>query len=148
MLVVCEAKLFRYEDLQDFNVQVAQLRDEALLIHWTRSDWENIDGPMASFRIDGRIVAIGGLLPIWKGRAQAYLFICEDVGGRDLLRLIRSCRRHLITFAPQWPRIECYVLPTFLQAVRFAERLGFVKEGYLRRFDVDGVDSIIMARIT
>jgi RimJ/RimL family protein N-acetyltransferase len=92
----------------------------------------------------GRPVASCGLFDIWPGRAMAWAFIAADA-GRHLLGITRAVQRYLDLKAPR--RCELYVDLGFEPGYRWAEMLGFEREGVLRAFEVDGRDQVLFARI-
>lgn len=89
-------------------------------------------------------MACCGLVDIWPGRAMAWAFIAEDV-GRHMVGVTKAVRRFLDLKAPR--RCEMYVDAGFEPGYRWAELLGFTREGYLRAFDADGRDQVLYARV-
>lgn len=90
-----------------------------------------------------------GLLPIHPGRAFGWAMVAEGVGRHDMLWIHRQIRAFLDEWQQhrQFQRVECLVQAEWSAAERWAEMLGFEREGRLRCYDPYGRDYLIMARI-
>jgi hypothetical protein len=93
----------------------------------------------------GRIVAAGGLLPIWAGRGLCWFMPSIWMELRHYARVLHRCRRELVRLqAEGFRRIDCTVGTTKAPAIRWAERLGFKCEGTLLRYGPSGEDHFMM----
>lgn len=100
-------------------------------------------GPCWSVIIYGRVVACGGLFVPWEGRGIAWAIISSDA---PFVTLTRAVLRVLAM--PGIPRrVECFVDVHFQQGMRWAEMLGFQREGLMRSFTPDGRDHVLFARV-
>lgn len=97
-----------------------------------------------AFSRAGEPLACAGLMDIWSGRAMAWSFISERAGPH-MVGVTRAVKRFLDLKAPR--RTEMYVDAGFEAGYRWAELLGFEREGYLKSFDADGRDQVLFARI-
>lgn len=87
---------------------------------------------------EGRVVAIGGILPIFEGRGFLHLIVAEGM-PHQWIKLYRAARRLLEAVEGDYVRLEA--LSTFKEADRWHELLGFEFEGVLRKVMPDGADA-------
>lgn len=88
----------------------------------------------------GHVVALGGLVEQWEGRATAWALLAADA---PMLGLTRIARRTLADVG--FRRVDCWVEVDFEQGHRWAELLGFRLEGIARAYLADGSDAAIYA---
>lgn len=95
--------------------------------------------------IDGRPVAIAGILPIWEGRAECWAIIAQDIGRAGM----RKFHRAALAFLDASPlrRMEAFCDANFVQAHRWLLMLGFEYEGAARKYSPDGRDCLRFARV-
>lgn len=113
----------------DASTDLSHLADQGLA--WTAEE-------------DGRIIAIGGLIEEWAGRATAWTLISEHAGCR--MPAIHRAVKRFLDAAP-YRRIEAHVDVGFAEGVRWMRMLGFEMEGYMRAFRPDGEDMLLFARV-
>lgn len=91
-----------------------------------------------------RVVMAGGVAPVWRGRGLAWL-THDGAEWRHWLAAARWAR----SWFPILPfrRIEATVRYEFVAGRRWAECLGFQREGLMRRFGEDGADYWLYARV-
>lgn len=82
------------------------------------------------------IIAAGGISPIWEGVACAWLLSTPLVDKYQLFlhKTVKNAIK-LVTEAKNLHRIETTILTDHVVSQRWAERLGFVREGIMRKFD-------------
>lgn len=98
----------------------------------------------------GYILGAGGLVPIWRGRALAWMLPGLFARPRHLLEAARFGRGWLDhkQLFPEFRRLECQVLAGFARGRHFVEALGFVQETPpLEAWDAAGNDHIQFKRI-
>jgi hypothetical protein len=101
-------------------------------------------GPAYSL-VDGDVVfASAGFIPQWENRAVAWALIAEEV-GTHMVMLHKAVRRALTMHT--YRRVETAVACNFPQGHRWAELLGFEREGRMRAFTPDGMDCDLYARV-
>lgn len=100
-------------------------------------------GPCWSVVVDGHIVACGGLCVQWEGRAVVWAILSK---GAPLVPVTRAVLR-VIQSRGIPRRLECFVDVSFPQGIRWAEMLGFQREGLMRAFSPDGRDHLLFARV-
>lgn len=89
-------------------------------------------------------VVIAGLFEKWPGAAVAWAYVSE-AAGRHMVAITRIVQRFLELKAPR--RVEATVDAEFDAGHRWAELLGFEREGLLRANRPDGGDQVIYSRI-
>lgn len=93
---------------------------------------------------DGRVIAIGGTLELWRHRLQAWALLSNDA-RRHLLPLTRIVRAY---FAEQpETRIETAVRSDFTAGHRWARMCGFEREGTMRGYTEAGEDYDLYAMV-
>jgi len=106
-----------------------------------------LEGPGLAFTgiAGGTVVGAAGLVPVWPGRAIAWA-VLSAMPPALFLATTRAVDRFLAD--QRIGRIEAYVKSDFAAGHRWARLLGFAREGGpLRRFDPDGHDYDIYARL-
>jgi hypothetical protein len=101
-------------------------------------------GPCWSVVECGSVLACGGLCVPWEGRAVAWAILSQGVPVLALTRAVQ----HVLALPSIPRRVECFVDVSFQQGIRWAEMLGFQREGLMRAFSPDGRDHILFARVT
>lgn len=94
--------------------------------------------------VDGRAVAFGGCLELWKDRAYMWSLIGEDAGPH--MRVLVRATAGFLKAAP-WRRIEAAVASDFRAGHRLVRLLGFEFEGRMRAYSPDGADHDLYARV-
>lgn len=87
---------------------------------------------------DGKVVAIGGIIPVYAGRGYMHLIVAEDM-PHQWIKLYRAARRLIDAVADDYVRLE--TMSVFSDADRWLELLGFEYEGVLRRVMPGGQDA-------
>lgn len=94
--------------------------------------------------IDGQIVGIAGVVPVWEGRAFAWSYL-DVTAALHMLALTRAVRSYLDTLPVN--RIEMTVICGFEAGHRWAKMLGFELEAPIMREFHPGVDCSLYARV-
>lgn len=97
-----------------------------------------------SAEVDGQIIACAGIVHIHDERGVAWAMLSADA-----LRHIKTLHRvigRVVANAP-WRRIEMTVEASHDAGCRWAERLGFQREGLMRAYTPDGRDCFLYARV-
>ncbi len=95
---------------------------------------------------DNILACLGGDVR-WQGNMEVWTVI-----GSEMLKypktLYSKTKKSLETYALalKLNRVQMHVRCGFKQAEQFAERLGFVKEGVMKRYLPDGCDATLYAR--
>lgn len=87
---------------------------------------------------DGRVVAVGGILPVCEGRGYLHLIVSEGIPAQ-WIKLYRAARRLINAVQDDYVRLE--TLSTTPEADRWLEMIGFEYEGTLRRVMPGGEDA-------
>lgn len=93
---------------------------------------------------DGKAIGCAGLIEIWPGRDCAWSLL-SDCGPRAFLNVHRTIMRFLGERRTR--RTEMSVDADHAAGQRWAELLGFRKEGLMRSYSPDGRDAYLYARI-
>ena len=108
--------------------------------------YDLIDGYAAL--LEGKILMVGGILPIWDGVGEAWAFITEEV--KDNLIESYKCGRQIFDMLvkeKKLRRVTASTMSDFPQGQNLLEHLGFEYEGCLRQHSVEGVDMYIYGKI-
>lgn len=89
-----------------------------------------------------------GVNAMWPGIAEGWMLTSHLVDGYPV-SLTRSTTRYFNRIATEMKlkRLQLTVNATNVVAVRWANALGFTREGVLRSYGADGADHIMFARI-
>lgn len=93
---------------------------------------------------DGRAIGSAGLVELWPGRDCAWSLL-SDCGPRAFLNVHRTVVRFLE--ARKTRRTEMSVDVDHMAGQRWAELLGFRKEGLMKSYSPDGRDAYLYARV-
>lgn len=92
----------------------------------------------------GEVFACAGIIPQWEHRAVAWALVGQ-AAGRHMIELHRavsqSFRQH------PFRRIETAVTVEFDEGHRWAQLLGFRREGLMRSYTPEGEDCYLYARV-
>lgn len=88
--------------------------------------------------LDGRVIAIGGLVELTPLRAYLFLIVAEDI-PHQWTQLYRVARRLISAAMKDFIRLE--TMSAFPEAERWLEMLGFEYEGTMRKAGPDGEDA-------
>ncbi|MEN9417119.1 MAG: hypothetical protein RI988_739 [Pseudomonadota bacterium] len=133
------------DDVSPLVLQPTQRLAQPLLLDPAYRDALCSSGPAYGAWVGDRIVGAGGLLEVWPGRAHAWALIGEGA-GRHWLLIHRATLRALESHS--FRRVETAVVSDFAAGHRWAEMLGFVREGRMRGYAPDGTDCDLYARVT
>lgn len=98
----------------------------------------------------GHVLAAGGLVPIWPGRAVAWLLVGREARPRDLVPALRHARAVMDKRQrdPMFRRIEAFVRADAPWRESFVKALGMTDEQQLLgQHGPDGADYFLCARI-
>lgn len=92
---------------------------------------------------DGQVQACLGVYDLWPGRGLCWALLSADM-RRLMLPVTVRARRFFVESG--YRRLEAYVDPTFDEAIRWIELLGFKHEALMAKFTPDGDDQLLYAR--
>lgn len=90
------------------------------------------------------LIACIGLIHFWPRRRYAWAFLSKDAGFH-MIAMHKKIKRWLSLRGSG--RIETAVDCNFPAAIRWAEMLGFEREGLMREWTDDGRDCLLYARL-
>ena len=93
---------------------------------------------------NGHIIAAAGFIPMWDGVAECWFIGSDRIQTR--IKSVVKTTKDIMSKAP-YARMHANVKADWMQAIRFAEFLGFKKEGLMKKFGPEGADYIVMGRI-
>ena len=105
-------------------------------------------GATFSWWEDRKILGICGIMPLWTGVGEAYMFLSPEFKKRKL-RCIKDIKNYLdlITKQFKFHRLNCYVIKDFKKAVRLAEFFGFEIEAELKKYGPNKENFYLMRRL-
>jgi hypothetical protein len=88
-----------------------------------------------------KIISICGVILFWDGVGEAFTIMCEDIKKYGL-SLYKAYKVNINTIfkALKLRRLQATVAVELDEGVRFIERLGFKREGIMRKWTPDGKD--------
>ncbi len=107
-----------------------------------------VDGLSYSAMCDGKVYAMFGLYPLWKGVAEAWLLPSSKLENRKMV-FHKSCLRFFPYAAQKLKlhRIQVYVRSTNVQAYKWIEMMYFNREGLFKRYGPDINDYYVYGRL-
>jgi len=96
--------------------------------------------------VDDEIVCCAGIVSPHAGIAEAWLVAGKNFDKHGTV-ISRTIKNFLKWTQPFYHRYQMSVLEGFEDAERFAEFLGFEKEGLMRKFDSEGNNYFMYARV-
>lgn len=102
-------------------------------------------GAAWAVRLNGKLVALCGHVPIWPGRTMLWAMLGVD-SGPAMLAVTREAKRQIAAIHVEFARVEAYVDRHHEEAKRWVALLGFRREGLMRKF-ANGVDYFLYSRV-
>lgn len=98
---------------------------------------------------DAKILGSGGVVMIWPGRAFGWAWFSRDVTARQMTFIHRRSTALIVDLQKdrRYNRIETTVVYDHVAGHRWAQMLGFMPEGDMRAYDVEGRDHTLYARV-
>lgn len=124
---------YKTEHLFELNVQPYQLSDEVTPEY---AEWIG-QYPCYTAIHDGKVVAVGGLVPMWPGRAVMYLRVSDGI-SYQWISLFRAAKKVIYQGLKEYHRLEAQ--SEFPESERWLQMLGFKYEGVMRKYRPDGQD--------
>lgn len=90
-------------------------------------------GEAYTILLDGKVMASGGILPLWKGVGEAWAITSDMVESHKLFfgkTALKVFKKALNGFE----RVQTLIDADHAVSMKWAERLGFVNEGLMRKF--------------
>lgn len=149
-------KLDGYKDrivaFQPNHIHMAEFRDfdQEILDGYGRPHIQDyaVDGLSYTAMCDGKVYAMFGLYPLWKGVAEAWLLPSAKLENRKMV-FHKACLR-FFPYASEklnLHRIQVYVRSSNVQAVKWIEMMYFNREGLLKRYGPDINDYYCYGRL-
>lgn len=102
----------------------------------------------ATYTRDGKIIACGGVYPLWEGVGQCWMIASNNYKEHGL-NVGRYMRLAIDTAQKQFgfKRVQGTTRADHGDAIDFLEWAGFKREGLLKNYGYNGKDHIMYARI-
>jgi len=112
------------------------------------ADKIGIEGQTFTGVVNGYVVACGGIIPLWPGVGEGWVLASYRIHHNrfSVVRSVCVILDNLMEDHGYW-RIQGATLANWKQGIRFANLLGFEKEGVMRRYGPDGSDYIRHAKV-
>ena len=142
----------RLVTFQPNHIHMTKFRDfdQEILDGYGRPHIEDyaVDGLSYSAMCDGKVYAMFGLYPLWKGVAEAWLLPSSKLENRKMV-FHKSCLRFFPYAAQKLKlhRIQVYVRSSNVQAYKWIEMMYFNREGLLKRYGPDIYDYYVYGRL-
>jgi hypothetical protein len=104
-------------------------------------------GPAYTAVSDGKIVASGGILPLWKGVGEAWI-VSSDLVPKNKIAFVKAVADILgkLVKEKDFDRVQTTIDKDHAASIKWAERMGFINEGVMEKF-IGGRDYIRYALI-
>jgi len=141
-----EVRRFQPHDLQELAIQEAQVfvRPTFADPKYGAALADTETGDAFTALADGRLIGCIGVIKPWSMRQQAWAILAQDIRPY-FLQLHMQVRRWLKYHGQG--RVEAAVDCGFAQGVRWAEMLGFEREGIMKSYTMEGRDCFLYARV-
>lgn len=98
--------------------------------------------------INGKIVACGGVYPVWEGVGEAW-FLGSNLVHKHRVPVLKALKQHLdgMMLVHQLHRVQGHILEDWPGARRWIKFLGMQEEGLLRKFSPDGSNYINFSKV-
>lgn len=138
-----EIRTFQPQDLEALSLQNAQIGLHDLVRSEGYGRALAMAGPAYTATSAGEIIACIGTIPQWENYSRAWALLSGDA-GRCMVSLTRGISRWLRFH--NTGRVDTAVDCTFEAAIRWAEMLGFQREGVMRKYK-DGNDFYLYSQV-
>jgi hypothetical protein len=100
-----------------------------------------------AFMDNGKILAVGGVVPLWDGVGEAWLIPTKNMAGYEI-PISRAFRINLDrAFTDlKMRRVQAAVKVGFERAHRLVQFLGMEEEGMMKKYGPDGADYVRYAK--
>ena len=150
-MAACRVEVFRPDHLIGFQAQPAQQSELQHLQGLTEEHWHRLalEGPVRTVLRDTSVIAIGGLIQRWQGRAELWLVLGDNLTRSDMLFMYRTVSTFLDECQkdPAYRRLETTALEGFEPEHRWLRMLGFSAEAVMPAYDPDGQTHWLYSRI-
>lgn len=98
--------------------------------------------------VDDKIIGSGGVLKLWDGVGEAWVFssIYFEENKRQVYTQVKKFLQLIIDNA-DYHRIQASIKCDYDVAVRFIEKLGFEREGLMKKYGMDKSDYYRYSRV-
>lgn len=103
------------------------------------------EGHSFSGFVGDKLIGCAGVIPLWQGRSHAWAILAHDA-GKHFISMHKGVSRFLDNHPAN--RVETTVAPAFGPAHRWMRALGFHWEGLMQKYNPDGSDMDLYARIS
>ena len=131
------------EDIDRVDLQTAQEYLRGLDLDMDMTDL-SAKGLAFTGEVDGKVIGMAGVIPMWNGRAIAWALLAGD-SGKHFPHIHKAIKRFLDDVP--FNRVEATVDVGFKQGSRWVKMLGFELEGYMKAYRPNGGDSLLYAKV-
>lgn len=103
-------------------------------------------GPVIQIEADGRVVAVAGIATVRKTTGHLWMIASDEVNNHKL-SFVKLMKKAINLACETYPRIQCDVRCDKPNYIKMIKLCGFQEEGVFRKFNNDGTDSVILARV-
>lgn len=104
-------------------------------------------GPAYTLRCLDKPVLCGGVQILWEGVGEAWVLMIDEIEKYTVAhRMVKDILEYIIsTF--HLHRVQAYARADKPEFARYLEYMGFKKEAKCRKFESDGTDAYLYARV-
>lgn len=140
---------FQMDHLEKIDQKKGVFHEKSQILQSLKSVVAHPKNHTGTIMLGEKILAVVGLIDLRPGFAEVWSITSEEIrlapiGFHKLaLALLRHYQKSL-----GLQRIQISVKEDYLEGAKWAESLGFVREGVMRRYDPDGSNHILYARVS
>jgi hypothetical protein len=108
----------------------------------------DLNGYALAATVDGKVVGVGGVIPMWDGVGEGWFILTKDVLDCkvEIILIIHKVMKRMFEDLKLW-RLQAHTRADFPKAIELLEHLGFVQEGYMRKYLPDKTDAYLYSKV-
>lgn len=136
---------FQLEHLEVIKLRAFELHRKEYIERFRKGYQE---GPAYSALDVDDLIWCGGVVILWQGVGEAWI-LCSNCINHYIKELYHYTKAYLDVIIAEYNlhRVHASVLSEYRAGYRFLERMGFEREGLMHKYDWQGSDYYLYARI-
>jgi hypothetical protein len=108
----------------------------------------DLNGYALSAIVEGKVVGVGGVIPMWDGVGEGWFILTKDVLNCkvEIILVIHKIMKRMFEDLKLW-RLQAHTRVDFPKAIELLEHLGFKREGRMSMYLPDKSDAYLYSRV-